>query len=254
MNPAAAIVAALICVASGSPVTARTRTGTGILREIQGRLQQAPGVEVWEEARRLPSAEDAAPLMAHLAGRAQDPLYAARAALWLGHYHYGAGQIEAALQYFKRAGAVDDSPAVRPEAAFWTAQCRNLLGLAAEATQVDPAAVDQPGLFTRLAELDGRLRLGDLDGALRGYLSLEGVARRVRCLAPLYYRLGLVLQSGGGRGSVDASITRGWASSVSGSAERALVAAFDDGAAQRSRTDEPSRDPDFTEPPSQYDQ
>jgi len=229
-------------------VTARTRTGTGILREMQSRLLQAPGVEVWEEARRLPSAADAALLMEHLAGRAQDPLYAARAALWLGHYHYGAGQIEAALQYFGRAGAVEDSPAVRPEAEFWVAQCRNLQGIAAGTPERATAASDQPGLFTRLAELDGRLRLGDLDGALRGYLSLEGVARRARCLAPLYYRLGLVLHAGGGRGTIDASITRAWAPSVSGSAERALVAALDDGDPLWPRRDEASRDPDFTEP------
>lgn len=242
------ILSALVCATAAAPPAARTRTGPGLLREIQVRLTQAQGVEIWEEARRLPSAEDAAPLMEHLAGRTQDPLYSARAALWLGHYHYGAGQIEPALQHFTRAAAAGrDSPVVMPEAAFWAAQCRNLLGLPVGGSDEEEGPDAPSGLFRRLAEFDGHLRLGDLDSALNGYLSLEGMARRVRCLAPLYYRLGLVMHAGGGRGTLDASMTRGWASTISGSAERALVGAIGDAATGSSR-EEPSLNPDFREP------
>jgi hypothetical protein len=56
--------------------------GPGILGELRSRLTNRPAVEVWEEARRNPSAVEALPYMESLVGRNDAPAYAVRASLW----------------------------------------------------------------------------------------------------------------------------------------------------------------------------
>jgi cell division septation protein DedD len=197
----------------------------GLLEEIRSRLSFRSASEVWEEARLTPSVDQARTMMESLLERRGDPVYAARAALWLGHFEYGAQQTERALVYFETGVAKAPSGPERDEALFWASQCRALLD------RDDHGGAGAGGMFGVLqavARIDGELRAGRAEEALRGYLSLEGDARRAGCLGPLLYRVGLAGAAGAderGPGGVRDVIAR-WERDAPVSPERALAAAI----------------------------
>ncbi len=199
----------------------------GLFEEIKSRLSGRSAEQIWDEASRMPSAMAAVPLMEALAKRTGEPEYSGRAALWLGHFYYGAGQIEDALTWFEQAEEQKgDKPTAEP--AFWAAQCRNLLGRPNEAA-AESAEQGTDGVLAAVAEHDGELRTGELAAALDGYLSLEGAARRAGCLGPLLYRIGLVASTAAGRNvgrRIDWDLVKGWEPGAAASPERGLVAAM----------------------------
>jgi len=210
------------------PAAAVSAQRPGLLRQIKSRLSFRPATSTWEEARRTGSAEAAARVMEQLAQRHDDPLTAARAGLWLGHLHYGQGDTEGALAFFQDARSVAPAGVEQDEAAFWVAQCRNLLGTSGEGEEgVAPAGLR--GALTHMVRLDGALRVGRFDEASRGYLDLEGEARTAGCLGALYYRVGLLAATGVERGLSAAmawEILHRWEKTVPAGPEHALVAAM----------------------------
>jgi hypothetical protein len=78
-------------------------------------------------------------------------------------------------------------------------------------------------VLSRVARLDGELRVGRVQSALRGYFELEGDARRAGCLGPLLYRFGLAAASGAGGGELGWATVRAWAPECAVSPEYALV-------------------------------
>ena len=169
--------------------------GTRLFRNLRDRLTGHDGAEVLREAMLLPDATAAREVIEGLAGRGGDQVVAARAALWVGHFHYGAGDAETALTWFEKAREAGGGPAERGEADFWVAQCRNLLGRVQESEPGDRGR-GVAAVLGRVARLDGELRVGRVESALRGYSDLEGDARRAGCLGPLLYRFGLAAASG----------------------------------------------------------
>jgi cell division septation protein DedD len=192
-------------------------------------LSGESGSDDWREARAVVQAAEAQPLMEALARRGRDPQGAARAAYWLGLFHYGSGDPATAATYFELAAAGSD-PEVARQAGIWTGQCRQLAGKAAHAE--GPVVGELDDLFeVREAMMrgDSLVRAGRPLDALRAYLALEGEARRLACLSLLYYRLGLIVgaasASGGGRnGLLDWETLATWEPAVATSPERALVA------------------------------
>jgi hypothetical protein len=214
----------------------------GLLQEIRSRLSFRSASEVWEEARLNPSVDQARPMMESLLERRGDPLYAARAALWLGHLEYGAQQTERALEFFEVAAGKAEAGPERAEASFWATQCRALLG------RGDDRASRTGGLFgvlEAMARADAELRAGRAGEALRGFILLEGDARRAGCLGPLLYRIGLANASTGGADARDSGpiweVIARWAHDAPVSPERALAAAM---------VPEPAARPQPTPPPT----
>lgn len=231
MTPARSLfLASSILILAASGLRAQTPEGKrpGILSEIRKRLSIQSPAEIYQEARNMPLVREAEPLMESLARRKDDPVSAARAALWLGHLRYGGGETEDALGMFELAVEKAPEGPEAAEAAFWVAQCGNLLGLSGES----PRGSGNAGVWAVLSRMvrgDGDLRVGRFEDALHDYLGLEGDSRRAGCLSPLFYRLGLVAAAGvarGGEGSADWEVVRQWEPSVAGSPERALVAAL----------------------------
>jgi hypothetical protein len=225
------LLAFLLAVGSAvavSPARAQDREGghhPGLFRNLRDRLIGRGGAEALREATLLPDAAAARDVMEGLAGRGGDDVVAARAAIWAGHYHYGAGDTEAALAWFEKARASGGGPAERAESDFWTAQCRNLLGR----TQEGDAGGEGGGstaVLASLARLDGELRVGRVESVLQGYLGLEREARRAGCLGPLLYRVGLVAASGTGGDNLGWSTVRAWAPACAEAPEYALVQAM----------------------------
>jgi cell division septation protein DedD len=170
----------------------------------------------------LPNAGAAREVMEGLADRGGDDVVAARAALWVGHYHYGAGDAETALTWFEKAWGANGGPAERAESDFWVAQCRNLLGRVQESEPGDRSQ-GVAAVLGRVARLDGELRVGRVESALRGYLELEADSRRAGCLGPLLYRFGLVAASGAAGGDPGWRTVRAWGPACATSPEYALV-------------------------------
>lgn len=207
--------------------------GNGFLGGLRGALSLKSSEDLWNSAREMKSASGAVPLMENLLSREKEPEPAARAGLWLGHYYYGGGRTRDALGYFEEALRIAEDPATRAEAAFWTTQCRGLLDLIepqATSLPVAEAFPSTPALLTAVAHGDALVRRGDPLGALRSYLTLEGEARRLGCLGPLYYRVALVIaaaSSAGGRGELARWDTvESWEPRVACAPERALVASL----------------------------
>jgi cell division septation protein DedD len=199
--------------------------GSALFRNLRDRLLGRGGPEALREALRLPDAGAAREVMEGLAGRGGDEAVVARAALWVGHYHYGAGEVEAALPWFEKAREAGGGSAERTESDFWIAQCRNLLG------RTQPGEPDEGGdgsaaVLGRVARLDGELRVGRVESALRGYLDLEGAARQAGCLGPLLYRIGLAAASGAGDRDLGWATVRAWSPVCTVSPEYALVQAM----------------------------
>ena len=195
----------------------------GFFRGLRERIAPTDAARAWQEARQLPAARDALPLMKSLVER-NDPSVSPRAALWLGHFQYGAGDTETALGWFEKAADAGGDEAQRAEALFWEAQCLNLLGRAPIAAAPEGQSV--PDVLAQLARHDGELRIGDAGAALDGYLGLEGAARRAGCLGPLLYRIGLVAAAGTGQGAVDWDLVRRWSALTPASPECGLVRAI----------------------------
>jgi len=200
----------------------------GLLRELRDRLSFRSAEEIWDAASRLVDAEEAAAVMEDLSERQRGPGPASRAALWMGHYHYGAGRLESALGFFERAQELDGPAEIAAEAGFWSAQCRNLLGLDPRASSGRREGASP--VLERIVISDGELRMGDLRGALRGYLALEGDARQAGVLGPLLYRVALVHSTAAGErnlaGGLDRATLRLWETATPASPERALAAAL----------------------------
>jgi cell division septation protein DedD len=173
----------------------------------------------------LPNAGEARGVIEGLAGRGGDDVVAARAALWVGHYHYGAGDAGTALIWFEKAREANGGPAERSESDFWVAQCRNLLGRVQESEPGDQNE-GVAAVLGRVARLDGELRVGLVESALRGYLELEADARRAGCLGPLLYRFGLAAASGAAGGNPGWPTVRAWGPACATSPEYALVQAM----------------------------
>lgn len=222
------LLASVSVAGTVSVARAQDRSGThrpGLFRNLRDRLMGRGGAEALREAMLLPDAGAVREVMEGLAGRTGDEVVAARAAIWVGHYRYGAGDTEAALTWFERAREAGGGPAERAESDFWTAQCRNLLGRSQEG---DPGG-ESEGTTTvlgRVARLDGELRVGRVESALRGYLGLEGEARQAGCLGPLLYRVGLVAASGIDGRAWGWPTVRAWAPACAGAPEYALVQAM----------------------------
>jgi cell division septation protein DedD len=216
-----------LSVASGATSDSRAQDrdggiGSGLLRNLRDRLTRHGGPEALREAMLLPDAAEARQVMEGLAGRGGDPIVSARAALWVGHYHYGAGDAEAALTWFAKAHDAGGGPAERAESDFWLAQCRNLLGRAQE-SDAGERGEGSPAVLARVARFDGELRVGSVESALRGYLGLEREARAAGCLGPLLYRLGLAASSGAAGSALDQVAVDSWAPDCVVSPEYALV-------------------------------
>ena len=197
--------------------------GPRLLRNLRDRITGRGGPEALREAMLLPDGGAAREVMEGLADRGGDEVVAARAALWVGHYHYGAGDAETALTWFEKAREINGGPAERAESDFWVAQCRNLLGRVQES---EPGEQSQgvAAVLGRVARLDGELRVGRVESALRGYLELEADARQAGCLGPLLYRFGLAAASGAaGGGDPGWPTVRAWGQACATSPEYALV-------------------------------
>jgi cell division septation protein DedD len=221
------LVVAGLAAGGVTPACAQEREGrtTSIFRGLRDRLLGRGGPDALREAMLLPDGRAAREVMEGLAGRGGDAVTAARAALWLGHYHYGAGDTEAALGWFEKARSGDGGAAERAESDFWTAQCRNLLGRAQDAAP-GGGGEGAAAVLGRVARLDGELRVGRVESALRGYVDLEGEARQAGCLGPLLYRIGLAASAGAGTGEIGWSTVAAWAPSCVASPEYALVRAM----------------------------
>jgi cell division septation protein DedD len=180
----------------------------------------------WNEARERVRAEEARPLMEALSRRSRDAEGSARAAYWLGLYHYGSGDPATAAPYFDLAAGGED-PEVARQARIWNAQCRQLLGGESEgATDSPPENLrDSFALRAAVSEADALVRAGHPLEALRSYLALEAEARALECLSWIYYRVGLILSASGTReGSSDWAPLAEWDPVVATSPERALIA------------------------------
>lgn len=196
--------------------------GPRLLRNLRDRLTGRGGPEALREATLLPDAAAAREVMEGLAARGGDEMVAAQASLWVGHYHYGAGDAEAALIWFEKAREANGGPAERSEADFWVAQCRNLLGRVQESEPGDQGQ-GVAAVLGRVARLDGELRVGRVESALRGYVALEADARRDGCLGPLLYRFGLAAASGAAGADPGWPTVHAWGPACSTSPEYALV-------------------------------
>jgi hypothetical protein len=196
--------------------------GPRLLRNLRDRLTGHGGPEALREAMLLPNAGAAREVMEGLTGRGGDGVVAARAALWVGHYHYGAGDAETALTWFEEARETNGGPSERAESDFWVAQCRNLLGRVQE-RELGDRSQGVAAVLGRVARLDGELRVGRVESALRGYLELEADARRAGCLGPLLYRFGLAAASGAVVGDLGWPTVRAWGPACAISPEYALV-------------------------------
>jgi hypothetical protein len=223
-------IAALLCLSFVTPVSAQENEPErpGLLSGIRQRLAgRSPG-DTWREARAKAKAAEALPLMQDLLAHGGDSPYPALAGLWLGHFYYGTGQIEAANGYFEQARQKGREAAVQDEACFWVAQCRNLLGQELVGSEPhNPRSVG--AVMAGIAGHDGQLRTGEVGAALQGYLGLEGEARRAGCLGPLLYRVGLMAATMAGRGNrpaVDWDLVRRWEPAAATSPERALISAM----------------------------
>ncbi len=199
--------------------------GSRLLRDLRQRLLGHSGPDALREASLLPDAAAAREVMEGLAGRGGDEVTAARAALWLGHYHYSAGDAEAALSWFQKARDAGGGPSERAETDFWVAQCRNLLGRPQDG-RPDGSGEGVETVLGQMARLDGELRVGRVESSLRGYARLEEDARRAGCLGPLLYRFGLAAASGAGGAELGWPTVREWASACATSPEYALVQAM----------------------------
>jgi hypothetical protein len=199
--------------------------GPGLFRNLRDRLTGRGGPEALREAMLLPDAGAARGVIEGLAGRGGDDVVAAQAALWVGHYHYGAGDAATALIWFEKAREANGGPAERSESDFWVAQCRNLLGRVQESEPGDQGQ-GTAAVLGRVARLDGELRVGLVESALRGYLELEADARRAGCLGPLLYRFGLAAASGAAGGNPGWPTVRAWGPACATSPEYALVQAM----------------------------
>ncbi len=202
----------------------------GLLRGFRDALLPDTPAEAFEAARRIGDADQALARVRDVAEDRSDPEIQARAYLWLGQYHYGIEAYREASEFFEAARNLAASPETRAQVRFWIRQCRNLL-------ELEPLPLDDPDLASStsdvlalLAEGDSDLRRGNPAQALRRYLAAQGAAERLRCLAPVYYRVALVLSAsaelGGGLG-LDWRTVRSWEPRISRSAERALVASWD---------------------------
>lgn len=200
----------------------------GFFGGLRNVLSPSNGNETWERARALPRAAEAAPIMEQLARSERDPETGAKAALWMGLYRYGSGDMNAALPYFERASTLQGDDETRHAGKAWAAQCRALL---------DPKALPKPNgdaigprsstfeLREVLAHADASVRDGRAEEALAAYLELQGEARSAGMLSLLYYRLGLVVAASAAAGAhlVDPELLHDWEPRVAQSAERALV-------------------------------
>jgi hypothetical protein len=225
----AGVAAGGLCAAyaQGQTVPSKGRggLGPGLFRNLRDRLLGRSGPDALREATLLSDGSAARDVMEGLAGRGGDEITAGRAALWMGHYHYGAGDTEAALAWFEKARQAGDGPTERSESGFWVAQCRNILGRAQESASGSQGE-GVAAVLGQVARLDGELRVGRVESALRGYLGLEADARRAGCLGPLLYRFGLAGASGAGGTDLGWSTVRAWEPACAISPEYALVQAM----------------------------
>jgi hypothetical protein len=219
-GPAAGLIAGGLCPAHAQDHSGAR--GPRLLRNLRDRLTGRGGPEALREAVLLPNAGAAREVMEGLSDHAGDDLIAARAALWVGHYHYGAGDAETALTWFEKAREINGGPLERSESDFWVAQCRNLLGRVQESESGDRSQ-GVVAVLARVARLDGELRVGRVESALRGYIELEADARRAGCLGPLLYRFGLAAASGAAGGDPGWLTVRAWGPACAMSPEYALV-------------------------------
>jgi cell division septation protein DedD len=205
----------------------------------------------WNEARALVHAEQARPLMEALSRRTRDAEGSARAAYWLGLYHYGSGDPATAAPYFDLAATAED-PEVARQTRIWSAQCRQLLGAESEAAAASPPEDlrDPFDLRAAVSEADALVRAGRPLEALRSYLALEAEARALECLSWIYYRVGLILSASGTReGSSEWATLAEWDPVVATSPERALIAKLrnEPRAASAPRESTPFAEPVVTE-------
>lgn len=220
------LLALLVCGVGAALAQSDGSHRPGLLRGIRERLIPPDPQRAWDEAAGLPAAAEAVPLMEHLAGRGGEE--GGRAALWLGHFAYGAGDEVSALPWFERASEALEDPARHAEAEFWVRHCRSLLGRSVGPASTRRGPTDDPhAVLARMAALDADLRLGRAAEARRGYLELHDAARDAGCLGPLLYRLGLVLAAGPGEAAgLDWETLSEWSAVPSASPERALLRAM----------------------------
>ncbi len=201
-----------------------------ILRGLRDALSFRSPAEAYLAALAVPTAEDALSAMKNLAENQSDPETAAKAAVWIGLYYYGAGASRDALTWFElglKGGAHDEA---RDRARFWAEQCRSVLEVegTGEAT-TRGSANSIPAVLAALAVGDQELRHGKANPALRAYLAEEGSAARLGCLGPVYYRIALVLSTSPALGQ-DLGLTlesiEAWEKRTASSPERALAATF----------------------------
>lgn len=243
------------------PAPTSAQDDRGILGDLRARMTSGSPLDTWERARSLASAAQAATLMKELVTQTRDPDVSALAALWLGHYSYGGGRLREAHAYFERATQAGPEE-TRAEARFWIAHCGNLLATSQPQPSALPVVEPMEHVSEVLAGLaagDAAIRMGDPRDAVRRYLALEGEARRLHCLAPLYYRVALVVSateaSGRTGDSVGWSTVRSWEAAVAMAPERAIVALLESGRMKQGdllteQRGEPPSDPgtQFSEP------
>ena len=189
----------LITAAGGVAVHAERQRPPGILRELIGELVPGSPQEIEERAARTRDGVEALRLYGALQARSASSPEGVRASLWVGTYYYGAGEEEAALEYFERARRNARDPELLSRAEFWCDQVRLRTGR-------EPLAASEDGgrggfrTLQAMVRVDRSIREGRRGEAEAGLLAIEGDARRSGLLGPYLARWGdLLRMPGSGR-------------------------------------------------------
>ena len=177
------------------------KEGQGILRGLIDNLTPDTPEQMEGDALATRDATEALKRYGSLLARHPDSPEGVRAALWIGLYYYGAGDVTSALEYFERGRKHAKDPGLRSRAEFWCDAARLAAGVEPLPDGSDGDRRNAWDSLRGLVRADRSIRAGRPGEAEQLLLSLEGDARRGGLLGVLAARWGTVLASGApGRG------------------------------------------------------
>jgi tetratricopeptide (TPR) repeat protein len=173
----------------------------GIFRGLIDNLTPDTPEQMENEALATRDATEALKLYGSLLARHPEDPEGVRAAIWIGLYYYGAGDMKTSLEYFERARRRAKSPELESRVAFWCEAARLAAGTEPLPDDSREGRRNAWDLLRELVRVDRSIRAGRPGDAENHLLSLEGDARRGGMLGLLAARWGsLLAMNGPGRG------------------------------------------------------
>jgi hypothetical protein len=173
------------------------KEGQGILRGLIDNLTPDSPEQLEDGAVATRDATEALKRYGSLLARHPDSPQGVRAAIWIGLYYYGAGDMASALEYFERGRKRAKDPELKSRAEFWCDAARLAAGVEPLPDGPDAGRRTSWDTLRGLVRADRSTRARRPGEAEQQLLSLEGDARRGGLLGLLAARWGSVFASGG---------------------------------------------------------